>query len=101
MKMNHHGIGSGNSADLIKAISPKYSFVPNSGVDKYNLQSGYWRTYTATKRASNYGMCYMVGNEKKTIVYHIVNNTITLYKGSVIKQETNDRMAVSLWGRWM
>jgi beta-lactamase superfamily II metal-dependent hydrolase/glucan-binding YG repeat protein len=87
MKMNHHGIGSGNSADLIKAISPKYSFVPNSGVDKYNLQSGYWRTYTATKRASNYGMCYMVGNEKKTIVYHIVNNTITLYKGSVIKQE--------------
>ena len=86
MKMNHHGIGSGNSTDLLKAIRPKYSFVPNSGVDKYNLQSGHWRTYTATKRASKYGMCYMVGNEKKTIVYHIVNDAITLYKGSVISK---------------
>lgn len=88
MKMNHHGIGSGNSADLLAAIRPKYSFVPNSGVDKYSATTGHWRTYTATKRASKYGMCYMIGNEKKTIAYHIVNDVITLYQGSEISADT-------------
>lgn len=87
MKMNHHGIGSGNSADLISAISPKYSFVPNSGVEKYSQTSDHWRTYTATKRASKYGMCYMVGNEKKTIIYHIQNDVITLYQGSIASEK--------------
>ena len=87
MKMNHHGIGSGNSADLISAISPKYSYVPNSGVDKYSTKSGHWRTYTATKRASKYGMCYMVGNERKSIIYHIENDVITLYQGSVVSED--------------
>lgn len=88
MKMNHHGIGSGNSAELIAAIRPKYSFIPNSGIDKYSVTTGHWRTYTATKRASKYGMCYMIGNEKKTIAYHIVNDVITLYQGSEISADT-------------
>lgn len=87
MKLNHHGIGTGNSADLIKAIHPKYSFVPNSGVEKYSETTGRWRTYSATQRATKYGMCYMIGNEKKTIVYNIVNDQITVYQGSIVSKE--------------
>ena len=85
MKLNHHGIGSGNSADLIKAIQPRYSFITNTGLDETNDTNGKWRVYTALNRAANYGLCYMIGNQKKTLIYHIVNDEITLYKGTTIK----------------
>lgn len=84
MKLCHHGIGTGNSADLLAAIRPKFSFVPNSGVDNVNVSTGRWRSYTATKRASQYGMCYLIGSEKKTLIYHIVNDKINLYQGDSV-----------------
>lgn len=86
MKLCHHGIGTGNSADLMQAIRPAYSFVPNSGVYNVNEVTGRWRTYTATKRASKYGMCYLVGSEKQTLIYHVVNDTITLYRGMSVSE---------------
>lgn len=88
MKLCHHGIGSGNSADLLAAIRPRYSFVPNSGVDNVSATTGRWRSYTATKRASQNGMCYLVGNERKTLIYHIVNDQITLYQGNTVTPES-------------
>ena len=93
MKLCHHGIGSGNSAALMDAVRPKYSFVPNSGVPNVNSTTGRWRSYTATKRASQYGMCYLVGNEAETIIYHIVNDQITLYRGS----EVTDKNKMTGW----
>lgn len=87
MKLCHHGIGAGNSNDLLSSISPLYSYIPNSGVESYNDQTGQWKTYTAIKRATKYGMCYMVGTEKKTLIYHIVNDTITLYQGKKISDK--------------
>lgn len=88
MKLCHHGVGTGNSADLIGAIQPTYSFVPNTGVPEKSSTTGRWRTYSAIKQASKYGMCYLIGNEKKTLIYHIVNDKITLFQGDSIEVET-------------
>ena len=84
MKLNHHGIGNGNSEALIGAVKPKYTFVPNSGVQNVSTTTGRWRSYTATKRATQYGMCYLLGSEAETLIYHIVNDKITLYRGDMI-----------------
>ena len=85
MKLCHHGLGGGNSTALLKAIHPSYSFIPNTGSAQKSDISGKWRYYSALKKASKYGMCYSVGNEKKTLIYHIENDNITLYQGSSIK----------------
>lgn len=98
MKLCHHGIGSGNSADLMKAVRPKYSFVPNSGVANVSETTGRWRSYTATKRASEYGMCYMIGSEARTIIYHIVNDRITLYHGTTVSEDKKMTGWQSLYG---
>ena len=90
MKLCHHGIGTGNSKDLLAAVRPRYSFVPNSGVNNVNTTTGRWRSYTATKRATEYGMCYLIGSEKETLIYHIVNDKITLYRGDTV--ETGEKM---------
>lgn len=91
MKLNHHGIGSGNSQELIGAVKPKYSFVPNCGVQNVSTSTGRWRSYTATKRTANYGMCYLLGSEGKTLIYQIVNDNITLYQGDTI--DTGEKMS--------
>lgn len=88
MKLCHHGIGGGNSAALLAAVRPKYSFVPNSGVMNVNATSGRWRSYTATKRASQYGMCYLIGSERKTLIYHVENDGITLYQGDTVEPDS-------------
>ena len=86
MKLCHHGIGTGNSAELLAAVRPAYSFATNSGVPNLNEETGRWRTYTATKRASKYGMSYLVGNEKKTLIYHIENDSISLFRGETVSE---------------
>lgn len=86
MKLCHHGIGTGNSAELLAAVRPAYSFATNSGVSNINKETGRWRTYTATKRASKYGMPYLVGNEKKTLIYHVENDTISLFRGESLSE---------------
>ena len=84
MKLCHHGTTSGNTQRLINAVQPKYSFASNIYYDDKAEDTGYWKIYKASTRASKYGMCYAVGTEKKTLIYHIVNDKITLYKGSQI-----------------
>lgn len=84
MKLCHHGNGSGNSAKLLKAIKPKYSFALNTGFTGKTEKSGRWRIYTSLKRASKYGMCYLVGHEKETLIYQIVDDKITLYRGNTV-----------------
>lgn len=88
MKLNHHGIGSGNSTKLLQAIQPTYSFIPNTGVSELDDTTGEWRTATAIKNVSPYGFCYLVGNEKKTLIFHISNDQISLYQGSSISSKT-------------
>lgn len=85
MKLCHHGIGSGNSTALLKAVRPKYSFASNSGFTGSSETSGRWSVYNGLKRASKYGMCYLVGHEKKTLIYNIVDDKITLYQGNSVE----------------
>lgn len=87
MKLCHHGTPSGNTAALINNIQPSYSFASNTAYTEKNSSSGYWATYAGATRATKYGMFYAIGNEKKTLIYHIVNDQITLYKGLRITAE--------------
>lgn len=84
MKLNHHGIGGGNSVALLDAVRPSYSFIPSSGLEDRNENTGKWRFLTAMNRTVPYGVCYLVGTEKKTLIYQIRNDHITLYQGSTI-----------------
>ncbi len=80
MKLCHHGTDSGNTKMLMNLVQPKYSFASNIKFTEKE-DSGRWKIYNAVQRASKYGMCYAIGTEKKTIIYHVVNDEITLYKG--------------------
>jgi hypothetical protein len=84
MKLCHHGVGSGNSEDMLAAIQPKYSVITNTGVTGKNESTGHWRVYNAYRRAAKYGLVYMLANEKKTLIYHVADNSITLYRGTTV-----------------
>jgi glucan-binding YG repeat protein len=84
MKLNYHGTGSGNSTALLKNIQPRYSFASNTSFTDKRSTTGQWETYFATSRATKYGMCYLVGSEQETIIYHIKDDVITLYQGSTV-----------------
>ena len=84
MKLNHHGIGSGNTLALLESIHPAYSFITNTGLTELDPETNKWLSYTASNRAASYGPCYLLGNEKKTLIYHIVNDQISLYKGTTV-----------------
>jgi glucan-binding YG repeat protein len=98
MKLSHHGVSSGNSADLLKAISPQYSFASNSGYADIDADTGRWRTYSSAKRATKYGICYLPATEKKTLIYHIKNDIITLYKGTTVTSSNKVRKWFSVYG---
>lgn len=98
MKLSHHGVSSGNSADLLKAISPQYSFASNSGYDEIDSDTDRWRTYASAKRATKYGMCYLPATEKKTMIYHIKDDVITLYKGTTMRSSNKVKNWISVYG---
>lgn len=87
MKLCHHGTDSGNTQQLINTVQPKYSFASNIKYTDKVEDTGRWEIYKSNVRASRYGMCYAVGTEKKTLIYHIVNDQITLYKGLRVSPE--------------
>lgn len=87
MKLCHHGTPSGNSSKLINLVQPRYSFGSNITFTSKNDQTGRWSFYASSARATRYGMCYAIGNEKKTLIYHVVNDNISLYKGLRVSPE--------------
>lgn len=86
MKLCHHGTPSGNSQALIDAVSPTYSFSSNAGFTGKNTDNGHWSTFTAGSRATQYGMCYHTASQKKTLIFHVVNDQITLYQGLTVSK---------------
>lgn len=84
MKLCHHGTGSGNTEDLVNAVSPKYSFASNTGLAGINQKTNKWETKTAIKYASANGMCYMVANERSTLIYDVKNDAVRMYKGNTV-----------------
>lgn len=86
MKLCHHGTGSGNTAALIDAISPEYTFASNTSYTEVSETYGRTLTATASKRASKYGAVYLVGSEQKTLIIQIKNDVIRLYAGDVLEE---------------
>ena len=83
MKLNHHGTTTGNSEELFDAIRPRYCFASNCGLAGINPANGKWHTAPTVKKASRYGMCFLPGSEKKTLVYHVENDEVKMYYGAV------------------
>lgn len=84
-KLSHHGYASGNSEDFMSYIAPTYSFGLNSGdaTGFTNPNTTNHRvTYTARYNASQYGICYMVGDEKQAVAIDVQNDVVRLYKES-------------------
>lgn len=88
MKLSHHGTGSGNTAQLFAAVKPRYSFASNTGFTGLNPQKEQWQTYVASKRASKYGYYYMAGSEKETLIIHVEDDNILLYRGKSMEQNS-------------
>lgn len=103
MKMSHHGLATSNSEEFINAISPMYSFGENMGynanviVEKDGYSVVVPKTYTAQSRIHEHGMTYMVGDEKRTFVIDVVNNSVTMYKDSDKNGLTSDDEKMSGW----
>lgn len=98
MKLSHHGISAGNSTALLAAITPSYTFASNTKYTNINEETERWDAYGSSKRATKYGPCYLVGNEKKTLIYHIKNDSITLYKGTTVTPKNKVTGWLSLYG---
>lgn len=98
MKLSHHGISSGNSSELLNAIQPTYSFASNSSFTSINSETGRWRTYASASRATKYGMCYLPATQKKTMIYHIRNDVITLYQGTSVSSKNKVKKWISVYG---
>lgn len=98
MKLSHHGVSAGNSTALLQVIQPSYSFASNTKFTDLNEETDHWHTYGSSKRATHYGPCYLIGNEKKTIIYNIKNDHITLYKGKSITPSNQVKGWLFLYG---
>lgn len=98
MKLSHHGTGSGNTAEILAAIHPTYSFASNSKFTGLNDETNRWQTYGAATRATQYGMCYLPATQKKTMIYHIKNDEITLYKGTTVSSKNKVDKWISVYG---
>ena len=98
MKLSHHGTGTGNTKELLSAIAPRYSFAQNTALTGKNSTIGEYHVYPATSLALQYGMCYLTGNEKRTLIFHVVNDQISLYQGNKISYNTRMIGWQSLYG---
>lgn len=96
MKLSHHGTGSGNTEELLGAVRPRYSFASNTGLAGVNSDTKKWKTHVAVKNASQYGICYQTGSQKKTMIYQIKNDVIKMYQGKTIKAGKH----LVGWQRW-
>lgn len=77
-QLSHHGTGGGNTKELLAAVQPRYSFAQNTGLTGKN-KIGEWETVTGRKNAAEYGMCTLIGNQKKTLVYQVKNDSVKMY----------------------
>lgn len=86
MKLSHHGTASGNIASTLASMDPEYSFAQNTYYTGINSSTGEWRVYGSYRNAVKHGMVYYVGSEKKTLIYHIADDQITMYEDSIAEE---------------
>ncbi len=90
-KMSHHGLGStSNTESFVGAVKPTYAFALNNAFtalvtvkDENGVTKGKFRkTYTSRKNVSQYGLPYMVGDEKKDLLITVRGGAVKLYRGT-------------------
>lgn len=83
-KLSHHGIAPANSTEILSYITPICSFGLNggyTGTEEYGDNGKIRRmTYSSKQNAGAYGLCYMVADEKDTLIVDINNNAIKMYR---------------------
>lgn len=83
LKLSHHGTGSGNTEELLAAVQPSYAFAQNTGLTGKSTATGKWLTNMSRKRSTETGMCYLVANEKKDLIYQVKGGQIRLYEDQI------------------
>lgn len=101
-KMSHHGLTPANSEKLLACIQPVYSFAQNAGFTE-NVAFGdgtrkHRRTYASRMVCSEYGFCYMVGDEKAALVIDVTNDVVTLAKDGTAGPALNARGWTKVFG---
>lgn len=99
-KLSHHGYSSGNTAEFMQYVAPAYSFGPNSGVTGLTPANttNHRVTYSARSIASQYGFCFMVGEEKEAIAIQVDNDKVNLYRESDLTKRINAGGWVKVFG---
>lgn len=83
VKLSHHGTGSGNTEELLAAIQPSYAFAQNTGLIGKSTETKKWLTNISRKNSVETGMCYLVANEKKNLIYQVKGGQIRLYEDQI------------------
>ena len=83
LKLSHHGTGSGSTDEFMAAVQPSYIFAQNTGLTGKSSTTKKWLTNISRKRSTETGMCYLVANQKKNLIYKIKNNKIRLYENQI------------------
>ncbi len=90
-KMSHHGLGStSNTESFVGAVKPTYGFALNSAFtalvvvkdENGDTKGKFRKTYTSRKNVSQYGLPYMVGDEKKDLLITVRGGAVKLYRGT-------------------
>lgn len=97
-KMAHHGTATGNTRTLLTLVDPDYSFAQNASFTGVDSVTGQWRFINACKVTRTVSMPYFIANEKDTIIYHVKNNKISVYKGSTLDDAAQLSGWVSVYG---
>lgn len=85
LKLSHHGVGTSSTEKFLEAVSPTFSFGENSGHNGTTVSNGkkVKNTYTAQENCMKYGICIMLGDEEKNMIYQVKDNKVTMYRGTV------------------
>ncbi len=81
MKLNHHGQGKTNTEELLKYITPQYSFTTTASYEPKNEKTGKWKNYRAVKRSTEYSINYMIQGNGENMVIQVKNDLVTMYRG--------------------
>ncbi|MCL2082054.1 MAG: MBL fold metallo-hydrolase [Oscillospiraceae bacterium] len=76
LKLSHHGIYPSNSSTFLKKVNPTYMFITNDVTNHLSIQNTW-------DRATDRGLCYMMGTERRGLIFDVRNNNISLYRGNL------------------
>lgn len=81
-KLSHHGISSSNTKPFIDKVRASYAYGMDSGKMTGMDDSGKRLTWASQYSAKQYGIVYMVGQEKEPVTIHSGADGIKMYRGN-------------------